>query len=229
LVQVIQNGTATAVTSSSSPSSFGQTILFDAAVTAANGAPGIPTGSVTFREGAAVLATAPVNPAGHAAFSYSAFSIGSHTVTADFAGTNGWLSSSGQLAQVVQDAPLLLIDDTQRAIALDSVTQTRDPFSLTNPNNLSSDARRRISLFVWRLGLMTGDNPSDITALAEDDQGGTYPLAVEYAAALPGVTDVTQIVVRLPDSVAGTPRDLQVKLKLRGLFSNRGLVGISGN
>ncbi len=229
VVQVIQNGTSINVTSSANPASFGQSILFDAAVSPTNGAPGIPTGSVTFKEGTTVLGTVALNSAGHALFSYSAFSIGSHTVTADFVGTNGWFDSSAQLVQVVQDAPLLLIDDSQRAIALDLVTQTVESFSLTSPHNLSTDLRRRISVFVWRLGLAPGDTASDLTVVAEDDQGGSYQLAVEHVAALSGVTDVTQVTVRLPDSVAGTPRDLQVKVKLRGLFSNRGLIGISGN
>jgi hypothetical protein len=230
VVQIIQNGTSTAVTSNSNPASFGQTLLLDAAVTAANGAPGIPTGSVTFKEGATVLATVPLNSAGHAVFSSSAFGIGSHTITAEFAGTNGWLASNGQLVQIVQDAPLLLLEEnSQRAIALDLVTQTRDPFSLTSPYNLSSDLRRRISLFVWRLGLAPGDTASDLTVVAEDDQGGSYALVVEQVFALSGVGDVNQVVVRLPENVSGTPRDLQVKVKLRGLFSNKGVIRISGN
>ena len=229
IIQVVQNGTSTAVTSSANPSSFGQSIVIDASVTATNGAPGIPSGSVTFKEGNTVLGSASLNSAGHALFSYSGLSIGSHNITADFGGTNGWLASSGQFGQVVQDAPLLLIDDSQQAIALDLVTQTRDPFSLTSSYNLSPDLRRRISFFVWRLGLMPGDGASDLSVVAEDGKGGTYALAVEYIAPLNGVADVTQVVVRLPDNVAGAPRDLQVKVKLRGLFSNKGLIRISGN
>jgi Bacterial Ig-like domain (group 3) len=229
LAQVIQSGTSTVVTSSANPSSFGQSIVIDAIVTA-NGAPGIPSGSVTFREGATVLATVSLNSGGHATFSTSTFNIGSHTVTADFAGTNGWLASSGQVVQVVQDAPLLLLEEnSQRAIALDLVVQTRDPFSLTNPNNLSSDLRRRISLFVWRLGLQPGDTASALTVLAEDDQGGSYPLVAEQMFPVAGVQDVTQVVVRLPESVAGTPRDLKIKVKAHGLFSNQGVIRISGN
>lgn len=229
VVQVVQNGTSTMLTSSSNPSSFGQSIIFDATVTATNGAPGIPTGSVTFKEGSTVLGSTSLNSAGHALFSYSALNVGTHNITAEFVGTNGWLTSSGQVSQVVQDAPLLLIDDSQRAIALDLVTQTRDPFSLINPYNLSTDQRRRISLFVWRLGLMPGDGATDLTVVAEDDQGGSYTLVVEQVAALSGVPDVTQVVVRLPDNVPGAPRDLQVKVRLRGLFSNKEVIRISGN
>jgi len=132
--------------------------------------------------------------------------------------------------QVVQDAPVLLLEENSaRAVALDLVTQTRDPFSLTSQFNLSSDLRRRISLFVWHLGLAPGDTASDLTVVAEDDQGGIYTLVVEQAMPLSGVADVTQVAVRLPDSVAGAPRDLAVKVKLRGLFSNKGLVRISGD
>ena len=229
LAQIVQNGTSTAVSSSSNPSSFGQLVTFTATVTAANGAPGTPTGSVSFKEGPNVLATVPLDVTEHASFSTSALSIASHTITADFTGTNGWLSSSGTLMQVVQDAPLLLTEqNSERAIALDLVTQTRDPFSLTNQFNLSSDLRRRVSLFVWRLGLLNGDTAANVTAVAEDDQRRSYDLVVENIGALSGVGDVTQVVVRLPDSVVGAPRDLWVKISLHGKVSNRGAIGIAG-
>src|SRR4030095_2590855 len=96
-------------------------------------------------------------------------------------------------------------------IVLVLVTQTRDPFSLTSPYNSSSDQRRRISLFVWRLGLAPGDTASDLTVVAEDDQGGSYTLLVEQIFSLSGVGNLSQVVVRLPDSVSGVPRDMQVK------------------
>jgi len=117
--------------------------------------------------------------------------------------------------------------NTDFAIALDSVTQTRDPFSLLNPNNLSTDTRRRISLFVWRLQLLPGDTTSDVIVTAEDDQGRTYDLTVEYLGSLPGVGDVTQVVVRLPDSVVGAPRNLWVKVTLRGAVSNKAIIKIA--
>lgn len=229
LTHVVQNGTTTTVSSSSSPSSFGQLITFTATVTPSNGAPGTPTGSISFREGATVLATAPVDATGHVSFSTSNLSIGSHNFTADFTGTNGWLNSTGMFTQVVQDAPLLLTEEnTNRAVALDLVIQTREPFTLTNQFNLVPDLRRRVSLFVWRLGLLPGDTASNITVVAEDDEGRIYNLAVEYIGALPGVADTTQVVVRLPDSVVGAPRDLFVKVSLHGPASNQSIIRISG-
>jgi hypothetical protein len=132
------------------------------------------------------------------------------------------------VTQVVQDGPLLLTEEiTQRAITLDLVTQTSDPFTLINQHNLSLDLHRRVSLFVWRLGLLPTENASDVTVQAEDDQGRIYNLAVESVGPLPGLVDVTQVVVRLPDNVVGVPRDLWLRVSLRGPSSNRGIIRIA--
>lgn len=228
VAHVVQNGTSTTANSSLNPSTAGQSVMFTATVAPTNAAPGTPTGSVTFKDGPTVLTTVPLDAAGHASFSTSALSVGSHAITADFIGTNGWLNSGGTVTQVVNDAPVLLTEEnTERAIALDSVTQTRDPFSLLNPYNLSTDSRRRVALFVWRLGLLPGDIASDVSVLAEDDQGQLYVLVVEYIGPLPGLDEVTQVVVRLPDTVVGAPRDLSVKVGLRGAVSNKAIIKIA--
>ena len=41
------------------------------------------------------------------------------------------------------------------------------------------------------------------------------------------VGDVTQIVVRLPDNVIGAPRDLRVKVILRGPGTNEAVISIA--
>ncbi|HEX6718748.1 MAG TPA: Calx-beta domain-containing protein, partial [Pyrinomonadaceae bacterium] len=124
------------------------------------------------------------------------------------------------------DAPVLLIDpNTGRAVALDSVTMTADPFSLTNPFNLDNqDHRRRVSLFVWRLGLLPTDTAANVTVTAEDGVGGVYSLAVEYVGAFTPVDGLTQIVVRLPDSINDAPGDLSVKVQLHGPASNSAII-----
>jgi CSLREA domain-containing protein len=127
------------------------------------------------------------------------------------------------------DAPVLLAEeDTQHAIALDLVNHTRDPFSLLNPFNLDVDQRRRVSLFVWGLGLLPGDTNEQVNVVARDDEGRTYNLPVEALQPLVGVADVTQVVVRMPDSVAGAPRDLLVKVTLRGPGTNEAFIKIAG-
>ncbi len=126
------------------------------------------------------------------------------------------------------DAPALLTEDlTNHAIALDLVTQKRDPFSLLNPFNLSNDQARRVSLFVWRLGLLPSDTIASVHVTARDDEGRTYDLPVEVLSPIAAVGDVTQIVVRLPDNVIGAPRDLLVKVTLRGPGSNEAVISIA--
>jgi len=131
------------------------------------------------------------------------------------------------LTIVSDDAPVLLTEDgVQRAVALDSVVQTRDPFSLLNFFNFANDHRRRISLFVWRLGLLPTDTAANLTVTAEDDQGRVYPLTVEFVGMLSNPPDVAQVNVVLPDSVVGAPRDLRVRVQLRGPASNKASLSI---
>ena len=98
--QVVNGPTTTVVGSSLNPSVTGQNVTFTATVTS-NGGGGIPTGSVTFLDGATTLATVAVDGTGHASTSTSSLSIGSHTITANFSGTNGWQNSSGNMTQTV--------------------------------------------------------------------------------------------------------------------------------
>ena len=81
-----------------------------------------------------------------------------------------------------------------RVAAVDSVTQTRGPFTNTNPNNLATngDTRRRIIFFTTSLGLSPND---DLSALLVRASG--IPLVVESAGPNPGLAGTSYIVVRL--------------------------------
>ena len=85
--------TSTTLVSSPNPSTAGQSVTFTATVT--SGA-GVPAGSVTFAEGATVWASnESVDGTGHASFSTTTLTAGSHTLTATFTGAAGWGNSSG--------------------------------------------------------------------------------------------------------------------------------------
>jgi hypothetical protein len=144
--------------------------------------------------------------------------------------TNAGITDTQGVGTITNDdAPVLLIDETSgRALALDSVHLTRDEFTLLNPFNFGgSDQRRRISLFVWRLQLLPSDTAANLTITAEDGVGGVYTLPIEHISQFTSVPDVTQIVVRLPDVVVGAPRDLSVKVQLRGPASNSAIIKIA--
>ncbi len=105
-VQVVQSGntpTTTTASSSPNPSVFGQSVTFTSTTTSGSG---VPVGTVTFSEGATVLASnVPVDGSGHASFSTTALSVASHTISAAFTGATGWANSSGNAAaQVVNKA-----------------------------------------------------------------------------------------------------------------------------
>ena len=123
-------------------------------------------------------------------------------------------------------APTLLTEtNTNRAIALDSVTFLRDQFSLNTLFNFSSDQRTRVVLFATGLELMPGENISVVTAQAEDSAHMVYPLTVEYVGKVPNFDWLTQVNVRLPDGLAGAG-DVLVSVSLRGAASNKVIIGI---
>lgn len=122
-------------------------------------------------------------------------------------------------------APIILKEqNSDRAIALDLVTVVRDPFPLTNPFNFGEDQRTRISLFVWGLDLLPGEDKTAVTVRAENSQGTQFDMPVEHVGDQAGVVGVKQVVVRMPDGVSG---DLGVTVSIRGLTSNRAVIRIN--
>jgi len=105
VVNQVSSPTVTAVTSSLNPSTFGQGVTFTAEVSTVAGT-GNLTGSVSFSDGANVLAAAVPLNAGVATFATSTLAIGSHSITASYSGDSGHTSSTSTppLIQVVYPA-----------------------------------------------------------------------------------------------------------------------------
>lgn len=119
-------------------------------------------------------------------------------------------------AQFVE--PMLISEvGSDSAVALESVTQVRDPFPLTNIFNFSADHRTRLMLFGMN---MAGENSSTVMAQAEDAALNVYPLTVEFVGPLPGADGITQIVVRLPDNTP-SGQTLFVSATLRNRTTNK--------
>ena len=126
-------------------------------------------------------------------------------------------------------SPVLLTDgNTQRAIALDTVTWLSDPFTLFTLHNFSADQRTRVSLFVYNAELLPGESPTAFTAQAEDSQQRTFPLTIEYAAKAPGLEGVTQLVVKFPDELANAG-EVWIRVSLRGTSSNKASVRLQSS
>src|SRR5205807_2082660 len=105
---VNQAPTATGLAANLTPSVVGQGVTFTATISATGGGSGTPTGSVSFYDNS----VAPANLldtqtlAGGAATSKSvtSLSLGAHTIVAAYAGDANYVTSTGNVAQVVNQA-----------------------------------------------------------------------------------------------------------------------------
>ena len=118
---------------------------------------------------------------------------------------------------------LISEETSTRAVAVESVTQTREPFAITSPVSWGSDNRTRIMLFA--MGVPAGENASAVTADAEDGAHHIYHLTVEYVGVVPEQEWATSVIVRLSDQMADVG-DVLIGIGYNGAQSNRVRVGI---
>jgi large repetitive protein len=105
LIQVViqASPTTTTITSNLNPSNFGQGVTFTATITTTGANAGTPTGTVSFSDGATVLATSVPVTAGVASFTITTLAVGSHAITASYSGDSAHSPSTSTpaLVQVV--------------------------------------------------------------------------------------------------------------------------------
>jgi hypothetical protein len=92
--------TTTSLSASPNPANSGQTVAVTATVTSIGGS--VPTGQVTFMDGATILTQVPLNSAGAATFTSSTFSLGNHALSAAYASDPVCAGSPGSATLTVQ-------------------------------------------------------------------------------------------------------------------------------
>ena len=128
------------------------------------------------------------------------------------------LSFGQQRAGNEPPVPQLLVTNTGRAVALDSVTTTSEPFRVPAVHLLSTDGRTRITLFLAGVLLDPTDLPF-VTVQAEDTQHHLFDLPCEATGRVRTLSWMSQVTVRLPDTLAGAG-EVNVKVRVRGKESN---------
>jgi len=129
-------------------------------------------------------------------------------------------------ATVTVNSPILISQPTStRAIAIDSLSFTSEPFALTSPYAATSDRRTRILLFAMNLKLQPGETLSSVTADAEDATHQHYNLAVEYVGPVPQQEWLSAVVLKLSDNL-GDVGDVLVSVSRNAVASNRVRIGI---
>jgi len=197
LSEVIQTAPAATITmlaSNLDPSVSGQSVIFTANVVKSGQSVTQPTGTVTFLDGGTVLGAGTLDVAGLATFITSSLGVGSHIVTASYAGdaaSSG--STSGVLAQVVTSAQgtspgsftISAAPVTVRAGQMASVMVKVSPANgfnqavLMGCTNLPSESACTFGSGMIRAG--GGSTTLQLSTMAPRDCGTTTP----YSAGLP--------------------------------------------
>ncbi len=134
------------------------------------------------------------------------------------------LSSGRGSAQAT--APVLVSHaDSTRAIAFESVTRKREPFSTSAAVRFGADNQTRVMLFAMNLNLQTGDGASSVTAEAEDGSHQLYQLPVEFIGSVPDQPWAMSLVIKLEPAMQDVG-DVLVRIRYRGVASNRVRMGL---
>ena len=135
---------------------------------------------------------------------------------------------AGSAWQPNPSAPPCLLTEpgTERAIALDSVTLTPEPFSLITDRNFSADHRTRIMLFARDLRFLPESNPPAVTAEAHDAQQRIIPLEVEFVGKVPNHQWLTQINIKLAEDLSGAG-DVRISIRFDGMDSNKPFIKVA--
>ncbi|MFY9620333.1 MAG: heme-binding protein [Pyrinomonadaceae bacterium] len=120
--------------------------------------------------------------------------------------------------------PTLISEETStRALAVESITRKREPFSPTTEVSWGNDNRTRIMLFA--MGIDPTTSIAEVTVSAEDGSHQVYSLPVEHVGRVPQQEWITSIIVRLPEDLTDLG-DVLVGISYRGSASNRVRMGI---
>src|SRR5262245_65586170 len=96
--------------------------------------------------------------------------------------------------------PILLTQKTStRAVALDAVSASPEPFSPTS--NSFSDQRTRVVLFGVNVTLASGETASAVSATAEDGTHKIYAFRVEYVAPVHNQQGGNYVVIRIHEQL----------------------------
>jgi uncharacterized protein (UPF0548 family) len=95
LTQTVHQISASFFLTSPTPSEFGHSVALTAFLSSLPGK--VPTGSVTLRDGVVSIGTGALDSSGHATFTMSAPSVGSHPITIFYAGDTNFLTGTSRV------------------------------------------------------------------------------------------------------------------------------------
>jgi sugar lactone lactonase YvrE len=118
ITQQVLQATVATLTSSGNPAIAGKVVTFTTRLTGINGV--VPTGTIAFKDGGAVLGVITVDASGAASFSTSTLVLGAHSIVASYSGdTNFNAVNSAALTQTIQiaDTNIALTSSSNPAVS----------------------------------------------------------------------------------------------------------------
>ncbi len=119
---------------------------------------------------------------------------------------------------------LLLREGSEMAIALDSVNFSARPFSIFDSLGFGDDGLARMLVFTKNVESFI--SVSHVWAGAEDDEGKTFPLQVEFIGPVKGENSLKQLNLKLSSELESGKCYL-LRLSVDGIASNGGRICLS--
>ncbi len=188
LINVLQAGTTTVVTSSANPALPGTQVTLTAALTAVAPGSGLPTGTVQFSVDGSPMGAPASLAGGVAQLATSSLSHGAHSVTAAYAGDTNFTGSTNDMAaqQIINTPP------------------TAPPYSVTSLESTSYTFPA--SELMSRVTDADGDAVNLTQVTATDTNGGVVTLTGQMITYTPafGVTNTESFTYTVTDTFGGT-------------------------
>ncbi len=128
-------------------------------------------------------------------------------------------ASPGSRAQSLR--PVLFSHaDSTRAIAIDSLAGTREPFSVSTAFSFGGDRTTRVMLLAGNLRLQEDETVTAVTADAENEAHEFFPLTVESVGPVPEQNWATALTFKLNEQLDDSG-DVLVRIYYHGVSSNR--------
>jgi sugar lactone lactonase YvrE len=219
------------LTSSLNPSISGTNVIFSATMLGVGSL--VPTGSVTFSDGASTLATVLLGATGAGSLQTSALTVGSHTITARYSGDSNYAVASSFLIQTVQSA------NTQVAL-----TASANPATYATPLALMATVTSNGGLATGTVNFTDGGtaigsatlNASGVATLTTSSLApGTHSIVANYAGdgrASASTSVPLALNVRQTTSVAlatsASPAQTLSPILLTATVTNSGVTPVTG-
>jgi Bacterial Ig-like domain (group 3)/Putative Ig domain/Ubiquitin-activating enzyme E1 FCCH domain len=175
--------TKTVVSTSGSPSTFGQSVTFTATVTVKNPGSGLPFGKVEFKDGSAVIGSGTLNGSGHATYSTTMLAVGTHSITAVFEGDADFTTSTSSAItqRVTKGTSSAAVSSSQSSVAPNAPVTFTATVVPASPGGVTPTGTVTFYSGSTVLGIETLDGNGEAKLTFSWKNAGSYKIKAVYS------------------------------------------------